>query len=225
MENREFRLIYVVLGMILFIFLLPVLVRLRPLLFALLFLGLVGGGFYLIYNLWNNYKNQKAYKESTEGKLQIRIEEFQNYIEENQKEIAEIDKNIKELESEIADFKEATSNSFNRLQELIKGFQSEKDLRQTKAVFYQKCIDKLEKLLTDHRLKQTLKQKEEKLESLKDHHYEGLAKMENLKTDVEVDVLYLDTIEELSNRIQASISLDDAQRLKRELEEMTRELD
>jgi hypothetical protein len=138
----------------------------------------------------------------------------------------DIQANIKELQEEQRkyDQKMATRN-WKDLQELIGGFKAEYELRESKSLFFQRCIQKLEHMLDNQRLSKALEDKKSKLQSLQDEHFEGLAKLEELKYDVEMDVFYLDTIESLSQRMLASSTVDDALQLKKELEEMTRELE
>ncbi|MCB0583635.1 MAG: hypothetical protein KDD10_30425, partial [Phaeodactylibacter sp.] len=97
-------------------------------------------------------------------------------------------------------------------------------LRQSKISFFETALHKLEVLQHNRLLTQSISDKELELKRLKEGHYEDLANMEELRSDVEMETLYLDTIDELSLKLNSSTSLENAESLRKELEEMTREL-
>ena len=66
---------------------------------------------------------------------------------------------------------------------------------------------------------------EDEEEDDSEYDYEDLADMETLRSDVEMDVFLLDGIEELTLKTYESNSLETILGLKKELEEMTRDLD
>ncbi len=227
MDNRDFRiLIYGLIGVFLLAFMLRFMIAFRFVLFAVLIVAGVPAGIYFLLKYLRNRKIEKEYRASTEGRIASRLDECRVLLQENRDEIKDIRSNIKELEAEQKkyDQKMATRN-WKDLQELIGGFKAELELRNSKALFFQRCIQKLDQMLDNHRLSKALEEKKNKLQSLQDEHFEELAKLEELKSDVEMDVFYLDTIESLSQRMLASSTVDDALQLKKELEEMTRELE
>jgi ABC-type multidrug transport system fused ATPase/permease subunit len=227
MDSRDARIIiYGIVGVVIFAFMLRFMMAFRFVLFAVLIVAGVPAGIYFLWKYLTNRKKERAYKASTEGRIATRLEECQLLLKENKEEIKDIRANIRELQEEQKkyDQKMATRN-WKDLQELIGGFKAELELRDSKALFFQRCIQKLDQMLANHRLAKALEEKKDKLQSLQDEHFEGLAKLEELKSDVEMDVFYLDTIESLSQRMLASSTVDDALQLKKELEEMTRELE
>lgn len=227
MDNRDARIIiYGLIGIVLLAFMLRFMIAFRFVLFAVLIVAGVPAAVYFLLKYLRNRKQEKAYKASTEGRIAARLEECQLLLEENRQEMEDIRTNIKELQQEQKkyDQKMATRN-WRDLQELMGGFKAEMELRESKALFFKQCIQKLKQMLDNQRLAKALEEKKDKLQSLQDEHFEGLAKLEELKTDVEMDVFYLDTIESLSQRMLASSTVDDALQLKKELEEMTRELE
>ena len=97
-------------------------------------------------------------------------------------------------------------------------------LRKTKIVFYQTSKQKLESLLANHLLADKLVDKQRVLQELQENQYEELASMESLKTNLEHEVVYLRTIDQLSLRMLKSQSLQEAESLRLELIEVTNEL-
>ncbi len=226
MDNRNTRLVYILLATLILVFMLRFLVAFRFILFGLLVLLGIPLGIYLTVQFLRKRKREKIFKSSTEGRILSRLEECRVLLEENKNEIKEIQQNLGELneEQQRHEQKMATKN-WKDLQELKGGFKAELELRQSKTHFYQQCIRKLEQMLANHQLSKALEDKKNTLQSLQDEHFESLAKLEGLKTGVEMDVFYLDTIESLSQRMLLSSNIDDALQLKKELEEMTRELE
>lgn len=227
MNEKNTRLLIILLvGTVLLVFMLRFLVAFRFVFFAVLAIGGLGFGIYWLVNYLRNRKKEKAFSKTTEGRMVKRLEECHYLLEENRAEMKEIKDNIRELEAEQRKYDQKLARkNWKDIQELIGGFKAELELRETKMLFYRQCIQKLEQMLENHRLGRALEEKKEKLQSLQDEHYESLAKLEELKSDVEMDVFYLDTIENLSQRMLTSSTLDDTLQLKKELEEMTRELE
>jgi len=107
----------------------------------------------------------------------------------------------------------------------LRGFQSELKLRHAKASFYRRCIQKLQHMLHNQEVAESLASKKEELRRLQEERYEDIADLEELKSTIEMDTLHLKTIDELSSRMLESNTLDHALSLKNELEQMTRDLD
>ncbi|MCP3928363.1 MAG: hypothetical protein GY705_04610 [Bacteroidetes bacterium] len=143
----------------------------------------------------------------------------------NTKEISEILRNIQDLKVRLTGDLEIPKHQREKTERLIEGFKKELDLRETKINFYETCIHKLKGLLNGQILSKELKEKQKKLKLLREDHQEDMAKMEEMKSDMEFDHFYLDTIDNLSLRMLSSESLADAEQVQLELEEMTREID
>jgi hypothetical protein len=97
-------------------------------------------------------------------------------------------------------------------------------LRKAKIDFFRSAKKKLYHLQRNKQLDQTIASKEEELKRLKEHHYDDLADMEALRSDMELETLYLDTIESLSLQLHESTTPERINELQRELEEMTKDL-
>jgi F0F1-type ATP synthase membrane subunit b/b' len=153
MDSRDARIIiYGIVGVVIFAFMLRFMMAFRFVLFAVLIVAGVPAGIYFLWKYLTNRKKERAYKASTEGRIATRLEECQLLLKENKEEIKDIRANIRELQEEQKkyDQKMATRN-WKDLQELIGGFKAELELRDSKALFFQRCIQKLDQMLANHR--------------------------------------------------------------------------
>lgn len=185
-------------------------------------LGLLGGS---IWYFLIKRRRDKRYAASTEGQIEQRIAFCRTEIKGQESEIAEIEENISDLENQLRASNEIVPQNRRKSESLIKAFRSQLQLRRSKIDFYEVCIKKLEILLHNQRLASDLEVKKKKLEQLRENNFEELAKLESLRSDVEMETLYLETIDQLSLRLQDTNTVDDAEILQRELEKMTEELE
>lgn len=201
--------------------------RFPPLRFLIMITLAIAGmivGAYVLWQYMSKRRAAKAFRQTEEGMVAERIDYCEEQIERNKQELKEILQNIEELKQEVGR-QEISLRNRQESERLIKAFTSEADLRRQKISFFELAVGKLRRLLHNHQLTRSIAEKRERLESLKENHYEDLASLEELKTELEMSVIYLDTIETLSLRMLESTDYDDAKRLKVELEEMTRDLD
>ncbi|MBL7792981.1 MAG: hypothetical protein JNK77_11690, partial [Saprospiraceae bacterium] len=165
---------------------------------------------------WREWSKRQAFENSKEGAIHRKINFCREEINRNNKEIADIMENIAELTTRLNENMELTAAYRQETTQLINDFTKEQQLRTARIDFYEACIRKLEALLHHQQMAQTLARKKEKLKQLKEQNYETLADMEALRSDVEFDAFYLDTIDELSNRMSRSTTVDDAEGLRLE---------
>ncbi len=223
----ERRLLYLLLGIVLFFLLIripPLFALMRSVLPVLVVAGLI----YLGYRLLQYGRAQarrRAYERTTQGRIHRKLEQFRKSLQDNEAEMQEIRANIQELEQKVASTTGISDNYRRESGVLLAAFRSEHKLRQEKARFYESGVRKLQSLLNNLQLAEEIETKKERLRELRENHYEELARLEEMKSDLELDTTYLDTIEELSTRLLESRNVDDAEHLRLELEEMTRELD
>jgi len=220
-KNGEFT---VILFLILFFFLL-FLVRFNiRLLFivglAMIVIGLIG---YLIKKGIDS-KKRKNYEKTYAGNIDTKIQHADNQINKHQKEIEEINHNIKDLKARRRNSPDLKQAMVEETKRLIQAFENELKLRRAKISFYQISIQKLKSLLQNHNMIQEIANKQENLKRLQEGHYDDLADIENMRSDMEYEKFYLDSIENLSNKLLQSDTLDLAISLKDELEDITREL-
>ncbi|MCB0548304.1 MAG: hypothetical protein KDD19_12045 [Phaeodactylibacter sp.] len=209
---------------LLFIFLLRFMGRLFPFLLGTMLVLAIGGGAFFLWSSLQKRRKAKVRRTTVEGMSEERIEYCQEQISKNQKEAGQIRESIKELKTQMASGEGLANKTREDAIRLIKEFESELKLRQSKISFFETALHKLQTLQYNRLLTQSINDKELELKRLKEGHYEDLASMEELRSDVEMETLYLDTINELSLKLNSSTSLENAESLRQELEEMTRDL-
>ena len=199
----------------------------RRLFYLLLIFGavflLVGSVFFIFKFLWKLGKKNR-HETSVEGSLERQFSQCSEQISKNKKEIVEIQKAIDDLEASLDNKLELMEKNRKKSKTILAGFYKELELRKAKIDFYQTCKSKLDTLNYNHNISQELVSKQQKLNELQEDHFEDIASMETLKTDLEYNKHYMETIETLSLKMLESTSLDSAQRLQLELKEITKEL-
>ena len=151
---------------------------------ALIVFALAFGFFYLL-NRWKQSRKFRLYKNSPEGKAEQRISYCKAEIEKIENELAQIQNDLEELRKDLS--KAKSTRNKEKSKELIKGFEAEIAIRQAKIRFLQRAIDRMEEMLNRHRLSQNLEAKTNKLKQLQEDHFEDLAEMESLRSDLEMD--------------------------------------
>lgn len=209
---------------LLFVFLLRFMGRLFPFIFGVLLALAIGAGAFFLWSYVQRRRREKARRSTVEGMSEERIEFCRQQIRKNRQEEEQIRKSIRELKAQMASGEGLAARTREDAIRLIREFESELKLRQSKASFFETALRKLESLQRNRLLARSINDKEQELKRLKEGHYEDLASMEELRSDVEMETLYLDTIDELSLKLSSSTSLENAESLRLELEEMTREL-
>lgn len=212
--------IFILLGILVLLFLSRILFRL---VWLLLLIGVGVGLYFGIMALVKRYRN-KQFQKTTEGQILQRIQYCQEQIEKNKAEMTDIQASIADLETKLTSDPELVPQNRDETKRLLNAFKAELKLRATKQSFFETSALKLEQILKNYGYSKELDAQKEKLRKLQENHYEELAQMEELKSSVEMDVLYLDTIERLSERIMESTTHTDAEQVRQELETMTRNL-
>lgn len=225
-KSREDVLRWFLIGLIAVILLMRLVpVAFRFLLSTLLVLGIAGFVGWVIWYFAVKRRQDKRYAASTEGQIEQRIAFCKAEITKQETDIEIIEENIDDLEAQLNGGSEIAPQNRADSEALIRAFRSQLELRSSKITFYEAVMHKLEILLHNQRLASDLEVKKKKLEQLRENNFEELAKLESLRSDVEMETLYLDTIDQLSRRIQDTNTVDDAEILQKELEKMTKELE
>jgi hypothetical protein len=211
-----------VVGIMIFVRFLPLLLRFLLPALALVLLGAI---VYLAWQQVDKARQKRALAGTTEGRILARIDFCKEQTAQNQEELVHIRENIEDLHRQLQAVEGLTPNKRQGLQRLAREFEAELQLRQAKAAFFELALKKLQNVLRNSQISQTLDAKEEELRRLKETRYDDLASMEELRSDLETETLYLDTIDELSLKLDSSTSLENAVKLRNELEEMTRDLE
>lgn len=223
-NSNNNRIIGAALIFLLFVFLLRFMGRLFPFVLGTMLVLGIGAGAFLLWSFLQKRRREKARRTTVEGMSEERIEFCREQIRKNEEEAEQIRKSIRELKAQASPGEGLATKAREDAIRLIRAFESELRLRQSKISFFETALQKLEALQRNRRLSQSISDKELELKRLKEGHYEDLASMEELRSDVEMETLYLDTIDQLSMRLNSSTSLENVESLREELEEMTREL-
>ncbi len=182
------------------------------------------GSVYFIVKYWSDQKKAKAFQNSMEGSISQNLKLCEDQILKNQNEMIEIQENINELKDSLDNKMEINENTMYESEMLIRGFEKELDLRNAKLEFYNTCKEKIQILQFNQKLTEKLNSKREKLRKLQEDHFEDLANMEQLRSDMDYNKSYIDTINRLSLKMVESTSLSSAQELQDELKLISKEL-
>ena len=192
-------------------------------LFFLVVLGLLVWLAILFLKLRELYL-KKSQPVTIADKIQSSINRCLMALNQNRLEINDIESNIEEINQQLSDASNLSPKNMEKSKQVLEGFTKEKDLRLAKSEFYQTAIKKLNLLLKNHQWAEGLEEKKNTLEGLRQHHYEDLATMEEIKYSVHAEEEYVHTLDSLSLKILDSTSLDDTKLVKEELEKIIQEL-
>lgn len=184
--------------------------------FSVLILGIS------IYFAIQFFKNRK-HGFSIEGNLEQRIKKSEHEIVRLKQELSEIRGNIMELRQQLKN-PQLNTHTRQETERLLKEFEHEINLRTTKIQFFNTAIQKLNYLLDNHRQTRILEAKQAHLKKLRSNQYEELAKIETLKSNLELDQRQLENIETLTLKILKSDTLGAAEDVQKELVILTKEL-
>ena len=201
-----------------------ILMKVHPLGFMVILLAaLVLGSIFYFFKTKQDQKEADRYAKTTEGRVAQRLENCKKELAVHQREITEIKQDIFELQQSLKS-KNLNDDTRRESERLLNDFKTELNLRQTKVEFYETCQQKLSTLLDNQKMTNQLANKRKKLNQLRERNYEDLAQMEGMKSEMEDDQFYLDSIDRLSLRILESDSVNSAETLQLELREITKEL-
>lgn len=175
---------------------------------------------YLLRNHREERRSERDYATTLPGKIKARIKTCTGQIERLKGEVKQIRQSMRELELQLKADSDVPEAMQSRTESVLAGFSQELKLRETKIAFYKQCSQKLEKVLRQHELLAAVERKKEELDNLREKHYDEIADMEELRLEVEREDTYLDTIQELSNRMQQSTGVEEVLHLQKELEKM-----
>jgi chromosome segregation ATPase len=195
----------------------------RFFLIGLLFLVPILALGYFLYKRFGTSTLQKN-KNKEQAALADRINQCNTSIHQLKKELRDIDKSLEELYQEISQPEKLPKATVAKTKALIDSFKKEKELRLAKIRFYQSCREKLEMLYRNHDLTLSLKSKMDQLKQLKESHYEELAEMESMRSDLSYQQGFFETFDQLSLRVLNTESISDTELLHKELEKMVDEI-
>lgn len=201
------------------------LMRVHPLGFVVvLLLALIIGSIFYFVKSKSDKKRQAAHEKTTSGRIALRLKNCEAELQQHYQEIKEIKQEMSELKQSLVTKKHLSDDTRRETKRLLEDFQIELDLRQSKVDFYETCQTKLITLHNNQDMTNQLAQKRKKLNRFRERHYDDLAQMEGMKSEMEDDQFYLDSIDRLSLRMLKSDSVNSAESLQLELKEITKEL-
>jgi hypothetical protein len=159
-----------------------------------------------------------------ELQLRERMDSCQVQIELLEQEALDIRTDIDQLERKINPPTGLSELTLKDTNNLIAAFRKELRLRDSKLSFFRTAARRLSTLLRNHRLQGEIAAKRERLHEMREKNYDNLAEMEEIRYQLEREQTYINTIEELGRRVEDSNEPADAERLVKELEEMTRQV-
>ncbi|MCB0644608.1 MAG: hypothetical protein KDC44_23350 [Phaeodactylibacter sp.] len=214
------RFLYYLIGFVVLLFLIRM-----PFLWRILLMVVPAGLLAWLSIRWYEWRKEcqakVAYENSVEGSLNRRIDYCRNEIHRNKREIREIEESIEPLEEKLHSAVALPETTRAETNHLIEAFQAEKQLRLSKIHFFENAIEKLKSMLDHHQLSSMLAEKQQKLRTLREKDHDDLADLEAFRSDIEYDRTYLQTLDELSNRLLDSHSTSHVEALMNELESMT----
>lgn len=220
-KNNKLRLGLMILGAVV---ILALLIAPPHIKFIILATSLLFGLTFTVVTLIKNRKEKNALKDNFYAQIEIKRQQILDSITGYQNELNEIQRNIYDLKHKLELNPNAKLEAKRESHKLIGGFEEEKKLRMAKIGFYELCMTKLNSIIKNHQLAEEIKQKRKKLEKFQENNIEDVAEMESIKTFIDFEKTYLDTIDKLSLQVLESRSIEDAEELKLELKEITREL-
>jgi len=195
-----------------------------PMKFITLIIIVLGCIAFLAFKAIIDRREKKELANSFYGQIEIKRQSIQSSIELYRKELNEIQRSISDLKKKLDLNPNATPEARKESLRIISGFEEEKKLRMTKIGFYELCMTKLNSIIKNHQLAEDLKSNRAKLEKFQENNIEDVAEMESIKTFIDYEKTYLDTIDKLSLKVLESRSIQTAEDLKLELREITKEL-
>lgn len=188
-------------------------------------LALLGYGVYLALGYVRDLREKKRHESSPEGVIESRMVYCASEIEKNREAVEGIRRIIAGLEEKLRLANQAGEENKQHTRTLVREFEAEMELREAKVHFLETCLRKLQIIQHNFELSKTLALKKAELQAMREQNFEEIAGLEELRTGIEYDRTYLETIDNLSSRMIGSQSLETVKALRKELEEMTRSLD
>ena len=189
-----------------------------------LMLAMFFGSIFFIVKHFRDAKKEEEFNDSMEGSIRQNLELCEDQMTKNREEVLEIKDNIYDLKEKLEVKSMINENTIKESEFLISGFERELDLRNAKLEFYKICKEKIHNIHFNQNLADEVANKRQRLKQLQEDHFEDLADMEKLRSDVDYAKTYIDTISNLSIRMVQSTSLRTAQELHEELKLITQEL-
>ena len=129
-------------------------------------------------------------------------------------------KSIATLRDDLSRNPDVDPAEARKAQEVIRELEAEFSLRHAKAGFFAECAQQLKELLNRHRLVESITARRRELRELRQTNYDDEAAVEETRFHIEQDSIELNTIVELSNNAANSSKAEQADALRRRLEQL-----
>jgi len=117
---------------------------------------------------------------------------------------------------------DGTGKQWSKSMALLSGYREELALRDTKLEFYRKSLDTLTDLEAKWRQERRLKELQRDLDQLRRPNKQEAGQMKALRAELDFESKLLSTYQDLSRRIDRVDTVEGAQGLKRDLDELLR---
>ncbi|PPK85294.1 hypothetical protein CLV84_2188 [Neolewinella xylanilytica] len=129
-------------------------------------------------------------------------------------------KSIATLRDDLSRNTSVDPTEVKKAEDVIRELEAEFSLRHAKAGFFAECAQQLKELLDRHRLMESISARRRELRNLRQTNYDDEAVVEETRFHIEQDSIELDTIVELSNNAAGSSKAEQANALRRRLEQL-----
>ncbi len=129
-------------------------------------------------------------------------------------------KSIATLRDDLSRNPDVDPEEARKAEAVIRDLEAEFSLRHAKAGFFAECAQKLKELLDRHRLVESISARRRELRQLRQTNFDDEAVLEETRYHVEQESIELETIVELSNNAASSNKAEQADALRRRLEQL-----
>ncbi len=212
--NHSNRLLWVFFGLAVLLLLWRFFAFIRGGIFVMAGLGAVALFIWGIIDLIRLRKAQRLFQQSPEGQIEAVKAQCASWLRQNRSELEGIESNIRDLKK-VMDLKKGRPDAESAT--ILKGFEQERRLRLTRISFFESCLEKLESLKQRQELARLLEEKKKRLSELRENPLDEWTAQENRAETPELDILQLDSIQSLVERMQGSADCDEAEKLEKEM--------
>jgi ABC-type multidrug transport system fused ATPase/permease subunit len=206
--------------MALLLFVLRFLAPFRFAILAFLLVLVVAYGAWRLRKYWRARRAAKAFATTRRGQIQQQLTRSRAALRAHEAAIAQLRKSQGDLRQSQAATKEESTGVQAKAMQLLQGYTDEITLRQQKVEFYQQTIKELEKLDAHHHWLETLQEKEAELAHYRKQHAGEAAELESLRWTLEREGAWLQTVDHLSDRLEAADSLESIVEMRESIKEL-----
>ncbi|WP_157976045.1 hypothetical protein [Lewinella sp. IMCC34191] len=200
------------------------LLRVYPPLAFMAFLVALTVGFVFLGGSVKRYLLKDSRPEADQSEFAQRVAErlydCRNREERFRDEGERILKSMATLRDDLSRSPGVDPTEVQKAEQVIRELEAEFSLRHAKASFFAECAQQLKELLDRHRLVESITARRRELRALRQTNFDDEAVVEETRFHIEQDSIELDTIVELSNNAANSSKAEQANALRRRLEQL-----